>query len=452
MSKAQKFLIEHALYPAMERLKGNHIREKLAALQSTERAPDLHERQTKLLAALLLHCSKHVPAYQKLDLDPQEIARDPFSVLKNAIPPLPKQDFRVTSEHYLADNIPVAQRIDNCTGGSTGEPVHFYMTRNQVETYEAARWRGLSWFGITPGSRSMMVWANPFELSAQQQRKQRMREALLKNRRIIPAYDLKEENAAEYVAFINRYRPEYIYGYASSMAALAEMLERCDAKINVPLKAAVSTSETLTPEQAELFRRVFHCPVANEYGARDAGILAYSCPEGHLHISAENCIIEVLDPITHEPVPDGQSGILAITDLHNYVHPRLRYMLGDMGSLGIAPCPCGRTLPTLRSLDGREDALLVGHDSALLHGDVVAHILRELPSVRGYQFVQHSPERATLYLVPMPGAQIDPNEFMDGFRAKFPDAEIEVRTVDKIQPAASGKMRYTIREFPLPHK
>ena len=97
--------------------------------------------------------------------------------------------------------------------------------------------------------------------------------------------------------------------------------------------------------QEDLIARVFDCPVANEYGARDAGILAYTCPSGGIHITAENCIIEVLDPVTYEPVPNGQSGVLAITDLTNYVQPRLRYMLGDMGTLSTEECCCGRRLP-----------------------------------------------------------------------------------------------------------
>ena len=66
--------------------------------------------------------------------------------------------------------------------------------------------------------------------------------------------------------------------------------------------------------QKDLIARVFDCPVANEYGARDAGILAYTCPSGGIHITAENCIIEVLDPVTYEPVLNGQSGVLAELD------------------------------------------------------------------------------------------------------------------------------------------
>ncbi len=123
------------------------------------------------------------------------------------------------------------------------------------------------------------------------------------------------------------------------------MLDDANIKPQLSLKAVVSTSETLEKWQEDLIARVFDCPVANEYGARDAGILAYTCPSGGIHITAENCILEVLDPVTYEPVPNGQSGVLAITDLTNYVQPRLRYMLGDMGTLSTEECCCGRRLP-----------------------------------------------------------------------------------------------------------
>ena len=95
------------------------------------------------------------------------------------------------------------------------------MTRQQVETYEAARWRGLGWYGITPGSRSMMLWGNPIELSRQAQLTSRLREQLLKNRRILSAYQLSNRYTYRYVKLIERYQPEYLYGYATILTAFA---------------------------------------------------------------------------------------------------------------------------------------------------------------------------------------------------------------------------------------
>lgn len=339
-----KYMIEHLLYPAMEQHKGNQIRAILNELQLSQKA-NAPAVQYQRLIKLLLHCKQHVPAYAGLLPDDSVILTDPMAVLRTRIPLLPKTNFQQNPEAYLADDIPASSRIANCTGGSTGQPVHFYMTRHQVESYEAARWRGLSWYGITQGSRSVMLWGSPIELSKQAQLKNRLKESLLKNRRILSAYNLTEQDLTKHVRFLERYKPEYLYGYATILTAFAQMLENAHITPHLSLKAVVSTSETLEKWQEELLSRVFRCPVANEYGARDAGILAYTCPEGGIHITAENCVIEVLDPVTHEPVPDGTSGILAITDLTNYVQPRLRYMLGDMGTLSTEECCCGRRLP-----------------------------------------------------------------------------------------------------------
>ena len=338
-----KYMIEHLLYPAMQH-KGNQIRAILNELQLSQKA-NAPAVQYQRLIKLLLHCKQHVPAYAGLLPDDSVILTDPMAVLRTRIPLLPKTNFQQNPEAYLADDIPASSRIANCTGGSTGQPVHFYMTRHQVESYEAARWRGLSWYGITQGSRSVMLWGSPIELSKQAQLKNRLKESLLKNRRILSAYNLTEQDLTKHVRFLEHYRPEYLYGYATILTAFAQMLENAHITPNLSLKAVVSTSETLEKWQEELLSRVFRCPVANEYGARDAGILAYTCPDGGIHITAENCVIEVLDPVTHEPVPDGTSGILAITDLTNYVQPRLRYMLGDMGTLSTEECCCGRRLP-----------------------------------------------------------------------------------------------------------
>lgn len=177
--------------------------------------------------------------------------------------------------------------------------------------------------------------------SKQAQLKNRIKESLLKNRRILSAYNLTERDLSKHVQFLERYKPEYLYGYATILTVFAKMLDDANIKPQLSLKAVVSTSETLEKWQEDLIARVFDCPVANEYGARDAGILAYTCPSGGIHITAENCIIEVLDPVTYEPVLNGQS----ITDLTNYVQPRLRYMLGDMGTLSTEECCCGRRLP-----------------------------------------------------------------------------------------------------------
>ena len=103
----------------------------------------------------------------------------------------------------------------------------------------------------------------------------------------------------------------------------------------------------------QLRRRItelFGCPVAQTLGMRTEGIVAFMCPEGHLHIAAENCFAEILDPQTWSPLPPNKPGLLAVTDLVGTAMPHLRVVLNYMAELSDEPCPCGRTLPVLKHL------------------------------------------------------------------------------------------------------
>ena len=441
--------IEHILYPYMEKKRGNHVREYTKELQKSQNlTPEaLRKLQEKKLKELLLYCAEQVPAYSYLIAE--EIENDPWNVLRNKVHLLSKQDFRKEPERYLAAGFPESKRIANVTGGSTGIPVRFFMDRFQVEHFEAARWRGLSWHDVSFGSRCVMIWANPVDLSRAYQDKWALKERFLKNRRIISTYSLSEEKAGEYVRLLNRYKPEYLYGYASSLAEFARIIRKYGPeKLKIRLKLVCSTSETLYPEQQRLIEDVFSCPVVGEYGAHDGGILAYGCRNGKLHISSENAIIEVLDPVTHEPLPDGSTGTLAITDLNMRAQPRLRYLLGDLGALSNEICDCGIGLPVLSELAGREDDLLVRKDGSLAHGDLVARYVRNFDQVKQYRFVQHTRENATLYLAAEPEKDLA-EKTGRGLCEALGGVEVKVEFVDELKPSASGKMRYAIREFPL---
>lgn len=450
-----KPFIEKALYPMMEARRGNRTREyirELCASAKKSREELLAEQEQKL-GRLLDFCLHHVPAYRGLLAAQPELeeltGKDPRAALAR-IPVLEKSAFKAGFEQYLADGAKPEALIHNTTGGSSGEPTHFYLDRVTVEHFEAARWRGLSWWGITPGSRCVMIWGNPFELSAAEEKSYYRKEKYLKNRIIIPAYALKPQAMTQYAAQIDRYRPEYIYGYASALAVFGRLLLEQGLRLHVPLKAVVSTSESLYPFQREIIQKAFGCPAVNEYGARDGGILAYECPQGRLHISCENAVIEVIDPQTKEPLPAGKTGNIVVTDLNNYVMPRLRYALGDTVTLSDQPCSCGMGLPVMESVAGREDDTFVTTEGGFVHGVAFNNIIKRALGVAKFQIVQLSPERAELSLVTENG--VKPPEWdgiMADIEALLPGTEITVRCVDDIPVTASGKYRYAIRKFDL---
>ncbi|MDR0380709.1 MAG: phenylacetate--CoA ligase family protein [Oscillospiraceae bacterium] len=444
-----KLMIERAVYPLMERRRGNRIRPYLRELTASEALPpdELAALQRRRLEALLDVCAREVPAYRFLG------AEGVSPLIRFAdIPPLTRAALRADPDAFLAASARPETLTPGMSGGTTDDaPVRFYLDRRAVEHYEAARWRGLSWWGITPGSRSVMVWGAPVEWELSKQAAYRRREKWLKNRVMIPAHDLSRAALPGHIALLDRYRPEYLYGYASALYALANLMRQTGLRPKHAPRIVLSTSEMLFDFQRTLIAEVFGCPVVNEYGAKDAGILAYECPEGQMHITCENALLEVLDPQTLRPLPPGETGVLAVTDLHNFSMPRLRYLLGDMASLSAKRCRCGRTLPLLDALEGRLVDILVTRDDRLVHGNVLVHLSNTHGAVERFQIVQHTPELATLRIVPAEGSHADDMEgFIRQVRALLPGTQVAVELVSDIAPSASGKRRYAIREFDLP--
>lgn len=435
----------------MEKLKGNQIRRHLHALQQSEKlsAQELHVRSQDSLRQLLLHTIEHVPYYKQYAHLRDLIEQDPGAALLQ-FPVLTKETVRNEFDRLIADDVDKSALILNRTGGSTGQPTLFYMDRLTVEYYEAARWRGLAWWGIQIGDPCVMVWGSPIELSRQQLRRQRWKDRLLKNQVFIPSFDLRKEKIAEYLDLIDAYKPVYLFGWASALALFAEFMLEQKRTLRHPLKAVLNTAETLYPHDRARIAQAFGCPVINEYGARDGGLLAYECPQGGMHLNVETAWIEAVDMTTKEPVAVGDKGLIVVTDLHNFAMPRLRYLLGDVISLSDEQCSCGRALPLIGSLDGRENDTFITLDGAYVNGQFFTNLARILPTVRQFQVVQKSRTEVVLRLLQHDGlTQADIDAFCEGITEKMGTVHIEVELVPEIARQGSGKLRTAIREFAL---
>ncbi len=435
----------------MERIKGNQIRQDLAELQASERLSreQLQALQTDKLRKLLLHSISHVPFYREYAHLKPLIQTNPGEALTH-FPVLTKDIVREHFDDLVSDNANRDSLILNRTGGSTGQPVLFYIDRHTVEYYEAARWRGLSWWDIQIGDPCVMIWGSPIELNRQQLKIQRLKDRYLKNQVFIPSFDLRKEKIKEYLDLIDDFRPVYLFGWASALRLFADFMLEEQRSLKRPIKAVLNTAETLHPGDREVIEKAFHCPVINEYGARDGGLLAYECPSGNMHINIETAWVEVGDMLTKEVVPFGEKGLVIVTDLNNYSMPRLRYQLGDVISLSDEKCSCGRELPLIKSLDGRENDTFVTRNGAYVNGQFFTNLARILPTVRQFQVVQHTRTELTLRLLEHDKlAQEDVDRFVNGILEKMGDIEVHVDRVAEIERQASGKLRTSIREFPL---
>jgi phenylacetate-CoA ligase len=153
------------------------------------------------------------------------------------------------------------------------------------------------------------------------------------NRTRFPVFDLSELVLSKWIIKFRNTRFDYLYGYTSSLVYFARYCLEKDLllkSICPTLKVCIVTSEVCTCEDREILSRGFGLPVINEYGASEAGLIAFEHPDGEWRFSEELLYIELVDE-RNQPVKPGQTGKLLITALFNKSFPLIRYEIGDMG-------------------------------------------------------------------------------------------------------------------------
>ena len=268
----------------------------------------------------------------------------------------------------------------------------------------AAKWRATRWWGVDIGDPEIVVWGSPIELGTQD-RLRLLRDGLLRTR-LLAAFEMSEPKLDEFIATIRRTRPRMLFGYPSALAHIAQRARVVEQRMDdLGIRVAFVTSERLYDHQREVIEAVFGCPVANGYGGRDAGFIAHACPEGNMHITAEDIIVEIVDP-EGRVLPAGEAGEIVVTHLATRDYPFIRYRTGDIGALSDASCPCGRGLPLLQSIEGRSTDFVIAEDGTVMHGLALIYIVRDIPGVASFKIIQESLDLTRFLLVTT--AEFDP--------------------------------------------
>jgi phenylacetate-CoA ligase len=428
-----------------ERVKGHDSTARQRALERSQWwAPERIERyRDDRLREFLVSASAAVPYYAQLFADSRF---DPRAVRSAAdlaaLPFLTKSVIRSETERLKSRRAGRLVRYN--TGGSSGEPLVFYMGRERVSHDVAAKWRATRWWGVDIGDPEIVVWGSPIELKAQD-RVRAVRDRLLRTT-LLPAFEMSEEKLDAFVAAIRARRPAMIFGYPSALAHIARHARsRGHALDDLGVRVAFVTSERLYDEQRELIARAFGCRVANGYGGRDAGFIAHECPEGGMHISAEDIVVEIVDR-DGMPQPPGASGEIVVTHLATDSFPFIRYRTGDVGVLDARPCACGRGLPLLKEIQGRTTDFVVARDGTVMHGLALVYVVRDVPGIRKFKIVQESLERTRVLLAVDPDFdRADVGRIRAGMAQRLGGAvAIDVELVEDIPAEASGKYRYVV--------
>ncbi|MEX2541118.1 MAG: hypothetical protein WD314_04890 [Trueperaceae bacterium] len=398
--------------------------------------------QDERLAEMLHRAARKVPYYREWWQARRRAGdRSSCEELKNW-PVLRKEHLRSNPHAFLAEDRSPGRLFKLDTSGSSGTPVTTWRSRETMQRWYAlceARWR--RWYGVDREQRWAMLGGKivvPFE----QARPPFWVWNQGLNQLYMSTFHLKRDNARAYLDAIGSSRIDYMYGYASSMYALARYA--IELGLEAPkLKVAISNAEPLLQRQREAITRAFDCRVRDTYGMSEAVTAASECEAGNMHLWPEVGRVEVFADLSNEPVATGEDGRLICTSWLNPDMPLIRYEVGDRGALSTEQgCSCGRSLPRLERIVGRlSDNLLTADGRRVFQMD---HVFYQL-AVKEAQIIQESVDRIVVKVVPADGYSLRDVQFIEErLNERLGRVRVEVENVDTIARSSNGKFRAVV--------
>ncbi|XUX01094.1 MAG: phenylacetate--CoA ligase family protein [Dehalogenimonas sp.] len=419
---------------------------------------DLVRFQRKHLESLLLHAYQKVPYYTRVFdgiglISDGKVDFDNF----NKIPILTKELMKKHRTDLLSTDHKSRHSFTSSTGGSTGEPTLFTQDREYVRWGRVAnRYYYDKILGINEGTlRKIILWGSHDEyLHTQKDVISRLLYSL-NNTILLNSFKMTDADLIGYLSIINKYKPDLIRGYASSLFHLCQFIDNNELQTHHP-RIVISSAETLTDEMRNTVERVLGAKVFNFYGSRETNNLGGECPQGLIHTLGFHEYVEIINADGSNAV-EGEEGRVVVTNLHNYAMPFIRCDLGDLAVRGPDICSCGSPLPTLRSVTGRSNQILRGCNGIPISPCFVPYLFypgcddsnegkAQYQKIKQYQLIQESKDHISVKII------VDPNSGKSDFeyiisnikQVLGQEMNVQLNLVDDIEPLPSGKKLYVL--------
>lgn len=324
--------------------------------ESLSRA-EIEALQTERLQKTLQQCMKS-PFYRKRFEENHISPRDIRSLGDmSKIPFTTKQDLRDNYPFGLS-TVPLSEVVRlHSSSGTTGKPTVILHTKRDLEQWADAVARCLYMVGLRPGDvfqntsgYGMFTGGLGFQYGAE-------RLGLL----TVPA---AAGNTKRQIKFITDFGTTAIHAIPSYAGRLYEVMSEMgiDPRRDTRLKTLVIGAEPHSEEQRRRIETMLGVKAYNSFGMSEMcgpGV-AFECPEQNgMHIWEDYYIVEIVDPVTLEPVPDGEVGELVLTTVNREAMPLLRYRTRDLTRILPGDCPCGRHHKRLDRMKGRSDDMMI---------------------------------------------------------------------------------------------
>jgi len=365
-------------------------------LQTTQWLGEEELRQLQLtqLSPLLAHAIETAPYYrQHAKLRSHKKFRKLDAELFREWPILKRADIQDAGESLLSEKSPSdhgkLKQIQ--TSGSTGSPITAYKTELNSFFFHGLTLRDHLWHKRDFSARFAAIRPEVKSPPGKGTKSPTWGRAVNSVFESGPSFGLNVRTEIEQQAsWLEQINPDYLLSLPTNIRALGKHF-RDTGKTLPNLREIRSYGEVASDEARETCKDVFGVPMIDAYSSQEVGYIALQCPDhDHYHIQSETVYVEVLDE-NDKPCSAGETGRLIVTPLQNFAMPLIRYELGDYVELG-DPCDCGRGLPVIRRIHGRERNMLALPDGHMSYPSFPAELWTAIAPVRQFQLIQQDLE------------------------------------------------------------
>lgn len=373
--------------------------------------------------------------FASLNLDPAKF--ESLEQLRD-YPLLTKRDLIDHREDLTNPGFDASQRLYITTGGSSGVPVGFYLhkgiSRPKEQAYLEAQWGRRGW---RSGHRTAVIRGMVTSSTADGRISSY---DATRNWLILSSYHLTDARAPEYLAALNRFRPQHLHAYPSAALMLARWMEAENKTFNFPLTSILCGSEKLTADAQAYLERIFGARVLHWYGHSERVVLAaQGRTSNHLYFWPSYGYAELGDEDA-----DGHREVIG-TSFHNHVMPLVRYRTGDFVKVAQSPV---RELPGLEvsAVVGRDYEFLVSRTGRRISLTAINMHDRIFDGLYAVQFAQAEPGIVEFRYQPGIQWQSSREEAMRaGLLKKLgDDFQLCLRSVPEIEKTKAGKHRWLV--------
>ena len=414
-------------------------RKQLARTQWLSRQ-ELQVLQLKLLKRLIHHCYHTVAYYQKL-MDDFRIKVEDIKTLDDIkkFPILTKKDVLKAGNSIYSTKYPKWFLQTAYTGGTTGTPMQIQRDLFSIGNEHAFVRRQWDWAGIGLRDKCAYLTGRLIAKPDQKDGPLYAYDPIMKEL-ILSTYHLSAYTAREYARVIEDYGVKAIVGYPSAVYLLAKTC--LDSVIEIKLKSALTSSETLTESMRDTIAKAFKCNVFDFYGGAERVCYIHTCEHGRYHLIPEYGLTELI-PVDES---DDSKCKVVSTGFWNMAMPLIRYDIGDIVIRSDELCPCGRLFQVVKSISGRQADVIRTPSGREFGAAILTHLLYGTNNILESQIIQDALDHLTIEYVSTERFSNKDLKAFEGLVVQHLPSELRVdlKQVRAVKRTSSGKIRPVI--------